>query len=334
MVGLRVEAGSGGMTNYTVKIVDDDGKDVFNTGIVFADSTVPTSDFDDGVNNITFPNRTAYTGVNIVAGAYKDFYFNVEVLRQLSSQGQIQPFHFEVFQDADSNGVFDAGETGRKLEKFSWLPDSAAANTPLYLVVEKYISQARNEVANQTVLDGSRVSTTASAIRIVDVGANPDVPFTNNAGSYDALPVVVFVGQNLNIRVEGATATQGYPQLEYQTVFNTEIFQVQSVRQAYDQYLTTTTYQQGLGIGREADGNFAVLDGVDENTTTYANPAGWNPSLHSLMITSAPPKAGGGPLVSDYNVTVTGTGTGALNTLILDYSGSSFHYNADLNTGV
>ena len=71
----------------------------------------------------------------------------------------------------------------------------------------------------------------------------------------------------------------------------------------------------------------------DPNTSVYANPAGWNPLLHSLMVTSAPPKAGGGPIVTDYVVKVTGTGGDALQTMILDYSGSSFHYNADFDNG-
>ncbi len=72
----------------------------------------------------------------------------------------------------------------------------------------------------------------------------------------------------------------------------------------------------------------------DYNPSIYANPDGWNPATHGLMITSNPPKAGGGPIVTDYTLQITGTGAGSLQTLILDYSGSSFHYNADLNNGI
>ncbi len=326
MLGLRVNTDNQAMTNYTVKLVDDDGKDIFGTGIIFADSTTPTGDFDDGVDNIQFINKTVYTGVNIEANSYKDFYFNVSVERLLSSLGQMQAFHFEVFQDDNQDGVFDPTESGQKLTKFSWLPDAAAANTPLYLYVEKLISQARNDVTNQTYPTQDTSDNTYAAIRVDGYTVNGMYPDP-------AAPLTLFVGQELNIRTEAETSTQGYPQLTVSTLFNTGVFQINSVAEGYSSTSTVNTYQQSLGDGVEADGNLETLDGVNDNTSVYANSAGWNPATHSLMITSAPPKAGGN-IVADYNVTITGTGSGKLDTLIQDYSGSSFHYNADLDNGV
>ncbi len=325
MVGLRVNTDNQSMVNYTVKLVDDDGVDVFGDGIIFADASVPTTDFDDGVDNIRFVNNTVYNNVNIDANSYKDFYFNANVQRLLSSIGQMQPFHFEVFQDANGDGIFNDGEAGQKLTKFSWLPDAAASNTPLYLYVEHLISQARNDITNETYPTQTTSDDTYAAIRVDG--------YTTN-GNYPEGPITIFVGQELNIRVEGETATQGYPQLTVSTYFNNSVFSTDTVSQAYNVTSPIQDYQQGLGSGAEADSNFETLDGINDNTSTYANSAGWNPATHSLMITSAPPKAGGGPIVTDYNLTVTGTGSGKLETIIQDYSGSSFHYNADLNNGV
>ncbi|MFT5841685.1 MAG: putative repeat protein (TIGR01451 family), partial [Pseudohongiellaceae bacterium] len=330
MVGFRVSADAGGLSGYTAKIVEDSGVDVFGTGFVIGDSTIP-SDLDDGVDNVQFTGRgtavgNLYTGINIDPNQYQDIYFNVEVLRDSASHDQIQPFHFEFFKDDDNDGIWDPGEDGLKLDKFSWLPDAAAANTPLYLYVEKLISQARNEVTTQTTGDDSD-----AAIRI-------DGIYDEATNSYPGSPVTIFVGQTLNIRVEGATATQGYSQLTLSTSFDTDVFTIQQTLQAYDKPITNTAFQQDLGTGTEGDDvdfvdiNDSLND--DPNTSIYASPAGWNPATHGLMITSAPPKAGGGPIVTDYTVEVVGTGSGALETIILDYSGSSFHYNADFGTGL
>ncbi|HAH05921.1 MAG TPA: hypothetical protein DCM05_05215, partial [Elusimicrobia bacterium] len=321
MVGLRVEADDTGLSGYTVRIRDLDGVDVFGTGVLIGDSTAASlTDFDDGVDNIRFVNKTVYTGVDIAANSYKDFYFNVQVERLLASHTQIQPFLFEVFQDLDSDGVLDAGE-GRSLSKFTWLPDAAAANTPLYLYVEKYISQARNDVTNATYPNQAAPTTDAAAVRIEGYTVG---------GAYPDSQVTLFIGSTIHIRTEGATATSGYPQLTLSTIFNNNVFEIVSVRQAYNVPIAETTYQQGLGTGTEGDGNFESIDG-SANTSIYASPAGWNPATHSLMITSAPPKAGGGPIVTDYTLRVVGDGAGSLKTLILDYSGSSFHYNADFD---
>jgi hypothetical protein len=174
MVGLRVNADANGLSGYTVKIVDDDarGIDIFGTGFSVGDAV---GDYADGVDNIQFINRMEYTNVDIAPNSYRDFYFNVQVDRSKLAHNQIQPFHFEVFKDDNNDGIWNGavinpdntivkgagGEDGAALTHFSWLPlqDGAGnpvpSNTPLYLYVEKYISQARNAVENQTATDGS-----------------------------------------------------------------------------------------------------------------------------------------------------------------------------------
>ncbi|MCP4346728.1 MAG: DUF4347 domain-containing protein [Desulfobacterales bacterium] len=177
MVGVRVEADGGGLNNLVVRIVDDDDKglDIFGGGFTMGDST---GDFADGVDHIQFINRLEYTGESIPGGTYKDYYFNVQVNRSKDSHDQIQPFHFEVFEDGgdltwdatdgNGDGINDtpASEDGRALTKFSWLQDAAASNTPLYLYVEKYISQARNNVTDQTYPTEASVDSSYPAIRV------------------------------------------------------------------------------------------------------------------------------------------------------------------------
>lgn len=332
MVGLRVDANAAGLSNLTVKIVEDNGVNVFGAGSILIGDTNVAADGGDGIDQIHLINKTVFTNPTIAASGYKDFYFNVKVDRLNTAYNQIQPFHFEVFQDngagggTANDGIKNGTEIGVNLTKFSWLADSASANTPLYLYVEKYISQARNDVRNETVNNGD---SSVSAIRIYD-NAAPAVQLDTSVSA------TVFVGQTINVRVEGQTATAGYPQLEFSTVFNNNMFQIQKVNQFYNVPVTELAYQQGLGTG-DTGGTFSSTPFANDgttNTSMYANPAGWNPATHGTIITSAPPKAGGGPIISDYQVLVTGTGGSKLDTLILDYSGSSFHYNADMNTGV
>ncbi|MEK9871546.1 MAG: DUF4347 domain-containing protein, partial [Gammaproteobacteria bacterium] len=270
MVGFRVSADAAGFDGYTAKIVALDGTDLFGTGFTIGDSDGSfTSDIDDGVDNIYFTGITTYGDIDIAANSSKDIYFNVEVLRSKASHGQIQPFKFQFFDDVNGNGIWDSGEDGQELTKFSWLPDSAAANTPLYLVVEKYISQSRNEVSTQTTGDADD-----AAVRIEGI-------YDETTNEYPSNPVTVFIGQELTIRVEGQTATQGYPQLTFSTFFDTDMFQILSVEQAYDKPVTNTTFQQNLGSGTEGDESsnpFGVIGesvNDDPNTSVYANPAGW-----------------------------------------------------------
>jgi LPXTG-site transpeptidase (sortase) family protein len=126
----------------------------------------------------------------------------------------------------------------------------------------------------------------------------------------------LMVGNTYNIQLVGNTATQGYEQLESFINFPNTIFQVNSV---------TSTYSANAGTDTSATTK-PYVDGC-----TWVNDPG-SPNYRSCTGTG---KYGGNITVT-YNVTIlSGAGTTqALNTLIYDFSGSSYHYNADFSTGV
>jgi LPXTG-site transpeptidase (sortase) family protein len=126
----------------------------------------------------------------------------------------------------------------------------------------------------------------------------------------------LMVGNTYTIQLVGSTATQGYEQLESFINFPNTIFQVNSV---------TSTYSASAGTDPLA------------TTRPYADGCNWvndpgSPNYRSCVATG---KYGGNITVT-YNVTILGgAGTNqTLNTLIYDFSGSSYHYNADFSTGV
>jgi uncharacterized repeat protein (TIGR01451 family) len=130
-------------------------------------------------------------------------------------------------------------------------------------------------------------------------------------------PVTVFVGETLTVTVTGGTATNGYEELVFQTSFPTDVFQILSVSQSY---------------------SIPLAGGPDPNDRTFADAGVWDYSgpgpgtpTNTNNLTN---KVGGGTISSTYVVRVIGTGSGSLVSLIDDFSGSSFHYNADYSTGV
>jgi hypothetical protein len=128
---------------------------------------------------------------------------------------------------------------------------------------------------------------------------------------------VVTVGSTHNYTVTGGTATQGYEQLVFSTQFPNNIFQVLT---------TTQTYSANPGV---------------TNWREYADGCGWNPIVGNAQyrscvgLTPFSPqflnydKAGGQTIISVYTVKIIGTGSATLGALILDFSGSSYHYNSD-----
>ncbi len=128
--------------------------------------------------------------------------------------------------------------------------------------------------------------------------------------------MTLMVGNTYNIQLVGNTATQGYEQLESFINFPNTIFQVNSV---------TSTYSANAGTDPLA------------TTRPYADGCTWvndpnSPNYRSCVATGKY----GGSITVTYNVTIlSGAGTTqSLNTLIYDFSGSSYHYNADFSTGV
>ena len=129
-------------------------------------------------------------------------------------------------------------------------------------------------------------------------------------------PTTVFVGQTYTYTVNASTATQGYSQLEAFLNLSNVIFQVQSI---------ATTYTSPAGA---------------TNDKFYADACGWdnNPLSGTYRSCIGPQNyAGGkagGTISTTYTVKILSTGTTTASTLILDFSGSSYHYNNDYGLGV
>ncbi len=163
--------------------------------------------------------------------------------------------------------------------------------SPRELYVERLVSQSRNGVWT-IKLDGAAVPAGGSMTLMV-------------GGTYD-------------ITLEGATATQGYNQLESFINFPNTIFQVLAVSTAY----TADT------------SNFVT----SPNDRLYADACGWenhpaSPNYRSCVGVGgvgSDGKAGGG-VITTYTVRILSGGgtTQTLTSLVYDFSGSSYHYNAD-----
>ncbi|MDH5209702.1 MAG: hypothetical protein OEW34_13760, partial [Burkholderiaceae bacterium] len=155
---------------------------------------------------------------------------------------------------------------------------------PRELYVERLVSQARNEVSDVKV----------NGVSIPAGGT-----------------MTLMVGSVYDITLVGATATQGYNQLESFINFPNTVFQVLSV---------ATTYSVGGTSDR-----------------LYADACGWenNPASPNYRSCVASDNKAGGSVSTVYTVRIiSGGGTSEpLNTLIYDFSGSSYHYNADYGFG-
>src|SRR5712692_1270388 len=129
-------------------------------------------------------------------------------------------------------------------------------------------------------------------------------------------PTTVYVGQTYNYTVNASTATQGYEQLEAFLNLPNIIFQVLSI---------STTYTAPPG---------------GTNDKFYADACGWdnNPLSGTYRSCIGPANysggKAGGTISTTYTVKVLSTGTTTASTLIMDFSGSSYHYNSDYGTGI
>src|SRR5215213_4630367 len=128
-------------------------------------------------------------------------------------------------------------------------------------------------------------------------------------------PSSVSVGQTYQYTLVASTATQGYEQLEAFLDLPNVVFQVLSIQ---------TTYSAPAGAA---------------NDKFYGDACGWNsvPGTANYRDCVGPVNWPGGKvggnLTSVYTVKILSGGTTTPGALILDFSGSSFHYNNDYGTG-
>src|SRR5437016_13118072 len=129
-------------------------------------------------------------------------------------------------------------------------------------------------------------------------------------------PTTVYVGQTYNYTVNASTATGGYAQLEAFLNLSNVIFQVQSI---------ATTYTAPPG---------------GTNDKFYADACGWDNNPLSATYRSCigpdqyPGGKAGGTVSTTYTVKILSTGVTTASTLIMDFSGSSYHYNNDYGTSI
>jgi hypothetical protein len=168
--------------------------------------------------------------------------------------------------------------------------------TPRELFVEHLISQSRNSVTQ--VEYGTSLASLATVA---------------NGGT-----MTLIKGQTYYIKLTGATATNGYEQIESFINFPNTIFQTLSVE---------TTYTV------ESSGNMA-----SPYISEYGDGCVWendpnSPNYRSCLNTG---KAGGGITVT-YQVKILSVPSAPLanpeplSTLVYDFSGSSYHYNSDFS---
>ena len=167
--------------------------------------------------------------------------------------------------------------------------------SPRELFVEHLISQSRNSVT------GMQLSADGSTFNNIDVGGS----------------MTLMVGETYWINLIASTATNGYEQLETFINFPNTIFQVLDVDTTY------TAPPSGVNDKLYADG-----------CTWVNNPL--SPNYRSCVSTGK----NGGNIVVTYKIKILSV-PGAplynpepLTTLVYDFSGSSYHYNADFSSSV
>jgi uncharacterized repeat protein (TIGR01451 family) len=165
---------------------------------------------------------------------------------------------------------------------------------PRELYVEHLISQNRNSISS-VALDGTLIPASGT--------------------------MNLMVGNTYTITLYGGTATQGYEQFEAFINFPNTIFQILSVTSTYS--ADSSGYVDNPNDKLYAD---ACLWDNDPNSPNYRSCVGVDP------LTG---KAGGSNVVTTYTVKIlNGAGSSqSLNSLLYDFSGSSFHYNADYGVG-
>lgn len=168
--------------------------------------------------------------------------------------------------------------------------------------MELLVSQNRNATTNISYAQvASANAPTAGGLTGVPPGGN--------------LPLVV--GNFYDIRLDASTATNGYEQLESFVNFSNAIFRIIRVSSTYTANSATSR------VGTPHD-------------RLYADGCRWQPDPNSLQYRSCLDVGkAGGTISNTYRVQILAAsgGTQTLNSLIYDFSGSSYHYNSDFTAG-
>ncbi|HYP25050.1 MAG TPA: DUF11 domain-containing protein, partial [Actinomycetota bacterium] len=203
------------------------------------------------------------------------------------------------------------------------LAPGACAHATYNVVINRnqqsFNSRTRGYQITATAAGGLTASTPANrevyVEKLVSQSRNSVIGITGEACTGGSC--TVYRGQTYRFTLTSKTATQGYEQLETFVNFPDSIFEIQDIK---------TTY---------------AAPARARNDKVYADACGWDavttsPTYRSCVgptkFTGG--KAGGNPITTVYTVKVVGTGSGTLSGLVYDFSGSSFHYNADYGTGV
>jgi uncharacterized repeat protein (TIGR01451 family) len=174
---------------------------------------------------------------------------------------------------------------------------TASTPSPREIYVERLVSQSRN--------------------------ATTDMQLSTDGGAtYTSIPaggtMNLMVGQTYFIKLVGSTATNGYEQLESFINFPNTIFQVLSVS-------TTYTADSSTYVNSPNDKLYGDACLWDNDPTS--------PNYRSCLSTGKV----GGNIVVTYQVKILSVPSAPLvnpeplNTLVYDFSGSSYHYNADFS---
>jgi mucin-19 len=207
-------------------------------------------------------------------------------------------FYFEVSVTRNSL----AYDTTRRFHIDISATGLATISTPIprEIYVEHLISQNRN--STNTVSYGLGINLDPATLTPVAVGGT----------------MTLLIGNTYTIRLDASTATQGYNQLEDFINFPNTIFQVLKVSSHYS--ADSSGYISNASDKLYAD---ACLWDMDPTSPTYLSCIGSDGKT-------------GGTISTTYEVKIIGgAGTNqSLNTLIYDFSGSSFHYNSDYSSSL
>src|SRR3954447_2595789 len=203
----------------------------------------------------------------------------------------------DAYFEAEVNQVAGAYDTTRRYHLTAQDGSGTFSSvTPRELYVEHLISQNRNSITDV------KFGTTLLNVASVPAGGSMNM----------------IVGNTYIVQLFGGTATQGYNQFEAFINFPNTIFQI-----------------LGVSTNYSADNSPYV---PNPNDKLYADACQWSndpnaPTYRSCI--GGDFKAGGSNVVTTYTIKViSGGGTSQpLNTLLYDFSGSSYHYNADFTAG-